>query len=125
MYGAVTGRPRDMGFFDAVATRNGVELQAATEIALTKIDCLSGMADLKICVAYEGQHPENPIWPQTASLTPVYEQMQSWSEDISGCRTFDSLPIAAQNYVTRIEELMGVPVNMVSVGPEREQMIIR
>lgn len=124
-YGAVTGRPRDMGFFDAVATRNGVELQAATEIALTKIDCLSGMADLKICVAYEGQHPENPIWPQTASLTPVYEQMQSWNEDISGCRTFDSLPIAAQNYVTRIEALMGVPVSMVSVGPEREQMIIR
>ena len=124
-YGAVTGRPRDMGYFDAVATRNGIELQAATEIALTKIDCLSGMKDLKICVAYDGDHSENPIWPQTAALSPVYENMQPWDEDITGCRTFDSLPIAAQQYVERIEALMGVPITMVSVGPEREQMIIR
>ncbi|MFK3873004.1 adenylosuccinate synthase [Pseudoalteromonas rhizosphaerae] len=124
-YGAVTGRPRDMGYFDAVATRNGVELQAATEIALTKIDCLSGMKDLKICVGYAGDHSENPIWPQTAALTPIYESMPAWDEDITGCRTFDSLPAAAQHYVERIEALMGVPVSMVSVGPEREQMIIR
>ena len=124
-YGAVTGRPRDMGYFDAVATRNGVELQAATEIALTKIDCLSGMADLKICTSYAGEHTENPIWPQTAALSPVYENMQAWDEDITGCRTFESLPTAAQAYVLRIEELMGVPVSMVSVGPEREQMILR
>lgn len=124
-YGAVTGRPRDMGYFDAVATRNGVELQAATEIALTKIDCLSGMADLKICTSYAGEHTENPIWPQTAALSPVYENMQAWQEDITGCRTFESLPKAAQAYVLRIEELMGVPVSMVSVGPEREQMILR
>ncbi|MFK3860441.1 adenylosuccinate synthase [Pseudoalteromonas rhizosphaerae] len=124
-YGAVTGRPRDMGYFDAVATRNGVELQAATEIALTKIDCLSGMKDLKICVGYAGNHSENPIWPQTAALTPIYESMPAWDEDITGCRTFDSLPAAAQHYVERIEALMGVPVSMVSVGPEREQMIIR
>ncbi|WP_300174762.1 adenylosuccinate synthetase [uncultured Aliivibrio sp.] len=124
-YGAVTGRPRDMGYFDAVATRNGIELQAATEIALTKIDCLSGMADLKICTSYAGEHTENPIWPQTAALSPVYENMEAWQEDITGCRTFESLPKAAQAYVLRIEELMGVRVSMVSVGPEREQMIIR
>lgn len=124
-YGAVTGRPRDMGYFDAVATRNGVELQAATEIALTKIDCLSGMKDLKICIGYAGDHSENPIWPQTAALTPIYESMPAWDEDITGCRTFDSLPAAAQHYVERIEALIGVPVSMVSVGPEREQMIIR
>ena len=124
-YGAVTGRPRDMGYFDAVATRNGVELQAATEIALTKIDCLSGMKDLKICVGYAGDHSENPIWPQTAALTPIYESMPAWDEDITDCRTFDSLPAAAQHYVERIEVLMGVPVSMVSVAPEREQMIIR
>ena len=124
-FGATTGRPRDMGYFDAVATRNGVELQAATEIALTKIDCLTGMKDLKICVAYNGEHTENPIWPQTASLTAVYEQMTGWEEDITGCRTFESLPKGAQEYVLRIEELMGVPVKMVSVGPERDQMILR
>jgi len=124
-YGATTGRPRDMGYFDAVATRNGIELQAATEIALTKIDCLTGMTDLKICVSYEGEHTQNPIWPQTAALSPVYEEMQGWSEDITGCRTFESLPEAAQHYVLRIEALMGVPISMVSVGPERDQMILR
>ncbi|MDV5168162.1 adenylosuccinate synthase [Photobacterium rosenbergii] len=124
-FGATTGRPRDMGYFDAVATKNGVELQAATEIALTKVDCLSGLSDLKICVAYDGDHSENPIWPQTASLAPVYEQMEGWSEDITGCRKFEELPKAAQDYVLRIEELMGVPVKMVSVGPGREQMIMR
>lgn len=124
-YGATTGRPRDMGYFDAVATRNGVELQAATEIALTKIDCLTGMSDLKICVAYTGEHTENPIWPQTAALTPIYENMQTWSEDITTCRTFESLPVAAQAYVLRIEALMGVAISMVSVGPERDQMILR
>ncbi|ELM6621792.1 adenylosuccinate synthase [Vibrio fluvialis] len=124
-YGAVTGRPRDMGYFDAVATRNGVELQAATEVALTKLDCLSGMQDLKICVSYAGEHSENPIWPQTSALAPVYEQMEGWNEDITGCRTFESLPLAAQHYVQRVEELMGVPVKMISVGPERAQMILR
>ncbi|SMY34427.1 Adenylosuccinate synthetase [Photobacterium malacitanum] len=124
-FGATTGRPRDMGYFDAVATRNGIELQAATEIALTKIDCLSGMKDLKICVAYNGDHTENPIWPQTASLTAVYEQMMGWDEDITGCRKFEELPQGAQQYILRIEELMGVPVKMVSVGPERDQMILR
>ncbi|NAW58045.1 MULTISPECIES: adenylosuccinate synthase [unclassified Vibrio] len=124
-FGATTGRPRDMGYFDAVATKNGVELQAATEIALTKVDCLTGLKDLKICVAYNGEHSENPIWPQTAALSPVYEQMESWSEDITACRKFEDLPVAAQKYVLRIEELMGVPVKMVSVGPGREQMIVR
>ncbi|MDO6498626.1 adenylosuccinate synthase [Photobacterium sanguinicancri] len=124
-FGATTGRPRDMGYFDAVATRNGVEIQAATEIALTKVDCLSGLTDLKICVGYDGDNSENPIWPQTASLAPVYEQMEGWNEDITSCRKFEELPKAAQAYVLRIEELMGVPVKMVSVGPGREQMIMR
>lgn len=124
-FGATTGRPRDMGYFDAVATKNGVELQAATEIALTKVDCLTGLIDLKICVGYEGEHSENPIWPQTAALAPIYETMESWSEDITGCRKFEQLPVAAQHYVLRIEQLMGVPVKMVSVGPGREQMIMR
>ena len=111
--------------FDAVATKQGLEIQAANEIALTKLDCLSGMPDLKICVAYEGANTENPIWPQTAGLKPVYESMEAWSEDISHIRKFEDLPKAAQHYVLRIEALLGVPVPMVSVGPGREQMILR
>ncbi|MFM5687767.1 adenylosuccinate synthetase, partial [Aeromonas caviae] len=73
----------------------------------------------------EGAHTENPIWLQTAALKPVYEQMESWSEDITGCRTFEELPRAAQQYVLRIEALLGVPVPMVSVGPGRDEMILR
>ena len=78
-----------------------------TEVALTKLDCLSGMPDLKICVAYEGANTENPIWPQTAGLKPVYESMEAWSEDISHIRKFEDLPKAAQHYVLRIEALLG------------------
>jgi adenylosuccinate synthase len=84
-FGATTGRPRDMGYFDAVATRNGVELQAATEIALTKIDCLSGLADLKICVAYAGEHTENPIWPQTAALERRHHRLPYLRKPAGGC----------------------------------------
>ena len=124
-FGATTGRPRDIGYFDAVATKQGLEIQAANEIALTKLDCLSGMPDLKICVAYEGANTENPIWPQTAGLKPVYESMEAWSEDISHIRKFEDLPKAAQHYVLRIEALLGVPVPMVSVGPGRDEMILR
>ena len=117
-FGATTGRPRDVGYFDAVATKNGVELQAATEVALTKLDCLTGLPDLKICVAYEGAPPRTRSGRRPPPLTPVYEKMESWSEDISGCRTFAELPRAAQDYALRIEALLGVLVpGMVSVGP--------
>ena len=124
-YGATTGRPRDLGHFDAVATKNGIELQAATEVALTKIDCLTGLSELKICVGYTGEHSDNPIWPQTTELAPIYEQMESWHEDITGCRKFEELPEAARRYILRIEALMGIPITMISVGPQRDQMIIR
>lgn len=124
-YGATTGRPRDLGYFDAVATKNGIELQAATEVALTKIDCLTGLSELKICVGYTGEHSDNPIWPQTTELAPIYEQMESWHEDITGCRKFEELPEAARRYILRIEALMEIPITMISVGPQRDQMIIR
>ncbi|MCY9846297.1 adenylosuccinate synthetase [Vibrio caribbeanicus] len=124
-YGATTGRPRDLGYFDAMATKNGIELQAATEVALTKIDCLTGLSELKICVGYTGEHSDNPIWPQTTELTPIYEQMESWHEDITGCRKFEELPEAARRYILRIEALMEIPITMISVGPQRDQMIIR
>ena len=91
-------------------------LQAATEIALTKIDCLSGMKDLKICVAYAGDQIEKPDLATNRSTKPCLRRHARSGMSITGSRTFDSLPIAAQHYVECIEALMGVPISMVSVG---------
>jgi len=124
-FGAVTGRPRDIGHFDAVATARGARLQGATEIALTKLDCLSDLGTLKLACAYRHQNTDNPLWPQTQTLQPIYETLPSWSGDITHIRNFAELPPAAQNYVLRIEQLVGLPVTMISVGPERGQMILR
>lgn len=127
-YGAATGRPRRIGHFDAVASRYGVSLQAATEIALTKLDTLSGVDNLKICVAYQIDGATVSEFPHTSLLSkavPIYIEMPGWDEDISHIRSFEKLPNAAREYVLKIETLMNIPIRMVSVGPEREQMIIR
>jgi adenylosuccinate synthase len=127
-YGTATGRPRRLGHFDALASRFGAEVQGATKLALTKLDSLSGQPSLKICTAY--QHAGRTIseFPLNAVLehaTPVYEQLEGWSEEITGCRRFEELPAAAQRYVLRIEELVGRPIHYVSVGPSRDQMVLR
>ncbi len=127
-YGAKTGRPRRIGYFDAVATAYGTMLQGANEIVVTCLDVLSGMGDLKICTGYEieGKRKNNfPIYPELLNAKPVYEQMPGWDEDITGVRNFDRLPENAKRYVSRIEELIGVDVRYISVGPEREDLIVR
>ncbi len=127
-FGATTGRPRRIGPFDAVASRYGCKIQGATSLALTKLDNLSGEQELKICTAYMVNGKEIEQFPMGAELeaaTPVYETMQGWSEDVSTMRTWDELPKAAQDYVLRIEELMGVSIDYVSVGPERDALITR
>ena len=125
-YGATTGRPRRVGWFDAVATRYGCQVQGATEVALTILDALGYLDEIPICTSYviDGEITTdfpNPVKVERAK--PVYEELPGWKCSISGARTFTELPQNAQFYVRRIEELIEVPIKWVSVGPEREAMI--
>ena len=127
-YGAKTGRPRRVGAIDLVATRYGVEVQAATEIALTKLDVLSYMEKIPVCVRYSINGEETDRFPFPAAMNeakPVIEYVPGWQCDISGVRAWDELPKAAQDYVLLIEKAIGCPITYVSVGPERDSIIIR
>lgn len=127
-YGAKTGRPRRVGPIDLVATRYGVEVQAATEIALTKLDVLSNMARIPLCTAYQLNGEKTDRFPFPAALAdarPVIDYVDGWCCDISGARTWEELPTAAQDYVLFIEKAIGCPITYVSVGPERESIILR
>jgi adenylosuccinate synthase len=125
-YGATTGRPRRIGHFDAVASKYGCMVQGATSVAITKLDTLSGWGTLKICTHYEINGDEINTFPLNhlqEKAKPIYIEMPGWEEDISKCRSFSELPVAAQNYVLKIEELVGCPIQYISVGPEREALI--
>ncbi len=127
-YGAATGRPRTIGHFDAVATRYGAWAQGTTAVALTKLDSLSGRRTLKICTRYHWDGKVYEQFPLNAVLeeaTPEYVEMPGWDEDISGVRHFDRLPQTAQDYVLAVEQAIGRPIRYVSVGPEREALIVR
>ena len=127
-YGAKTGRPRRVGPIDLVATRYGVEVQAATAIALTKLDVLSDLAEIPLCVRYEidGQETEEFPFPSLLEeAKPVMETMPGWQRDISACRTWEELPEEARAYVLRIEQAIGCPITYISVGPERNSIILR
>lgn len=126
-FGTTTGRPRRCGWLDVVMLRYAVSVNGFSEMMLTKLDILSGLDELKLAVAYEidGQRYEYP--PVTNELLlrakPIYEILPGWREDISGCREFSQLPLAAQRYVERVAALCDVPINSVSVGPERDQLV--
>jgi adenylosuccinate synthase len=125
-YGATTGRPRRVGWFDAVATRYGCRVQGATEVALTLLDVLGYLDEIPICTAYEIDGQITEAFPEPPALDrarPVYERLPGWRCDISGVRAFDELPRNAQAYVRRIKALLGVPIKYISVGPRREAMI--
>ncbi|MBW4085033.1 adenylosuccinate synthase [Paenibacillus sp. S150] len=125
-YGATTGRPRRMGWFDAVATRYGCMLQGATEIALTNLDVLGYRDTIPVCVAYELNGIQTQEFPAAEELNqakPVYMELQGWKEDISGVRCFEDLPELARQYVLTLEELIGVPIKWISYGPRREQLM--
>ncbi len=127
-YGAKTGRPRRVGAMDIVATRYGVEMQAATEIALTKLDVLSGMDKIPVCAAYMLDGRETTDFPFPTVLenaVPVIRFFDGWKQDISSCKSWDELPKAAQDYVSFIEEGIHCPITYISVGPERDSIIIR
>jgi len=125
-FGAATGRPRRVGGFDVVASRYGVEMQGATELALTKLDILSYMETIPVCVAYEinGKRTTRFSTDDTLSVAkPIYEYLPGFKVDISGCRSVLDLPQAALSYIQYIEKMMGCPIKYVSVGAKREDYI--
>lgn len=127
-YGATTGRPRRVGWFDAVASRYGVRMQGATEVALTVIDVLGYLDELKICVGYEIDGKVTRDFPVTAMLKkakPVYETFPGWKCDIRGIRSFYDLPENCIKYIDFIEKELDAPITMISNGPGREDIIYR
>lgn len=126
-FGTTTGRPRRVGWLDIVLLRYAVRINGLTELALTKLDILTGLDSLKICTAYraEGEtHYDLPFGPSDLSpFEPIYEELPGWEVDLRGIRRWESLPLQARAYIQRIEELCSVPVGLVSVGPERSQVV--
>ncbi|WP_439950912.1 adenylosuccinate synthase [Desulfatitalea tepidiphila] len=127
-FGATTGRRRRCGWLDTVILNNAVRLNGLTGIAITKLDVLGGLKELKICTAYryKGQTLEN--FPASLKMLgecePIYETLDGWDEDISTIGEYDRLPIKVKQYLKRIEKLTGVPIQIVSVGPQRDQTIV-
>ena len=127
-YGATTGRPRRVGWFDAVATRYGCRIQGATEVALGLLDVLGYLDEIPICTAYEIDGRSTREFPVPAFLEqakPVCETLPGWKCDISAARSWEALPHQAQRYIERIEALIGVPIHLISVGPHRDAVIRR
>ena len=127
-FGATTGRPRRVGWFDCVATRYGIECQGATKVIMTAIDCLSYLDEIKVCTAYEVDGEIINDFPTTAVLKkckPVFTTLKGWHCDIRGIKNYDELPDEAKAYVEFIEKQLGHKIDMVSNGPEREAIIYR
>ena len=127
-FGATTGRPRRVGWFDAVATRYGCRIQGATQVALTVVDALGCWDELKICVGYEldGEVVKDfPVTTKLAKCKPVYKTLKGWGCDIRGIKDYDKLPAECREYIEAIEKEIGVPITMVSNGPGRDEIIYR
>ena len=129
-FGATTGRKRRCGWLDGVVARDAVRLNGVTGLAITKLDVLSGQSTLKLATEYDRDGGRVSVMPaninQAARVTPCYEEIQGWQEEIDGITDFDALPTAAQDYIKRIEEFTGVKAAIVSVGPDRkETMLLR
>ena len=128
-YGATTGRARDVGWFDAVATRYGVQVQGATQVVLTNLDVLGYLPEIPVCVAYETADGERishfPATPTLMGCKPVYERLPGWQCDIRGIGAWEELPENCRRYVEFIERACGAPIRMVSNGPRRDEIIYR
>lgn len=127
-FGATTGRPRRMGWFDAVASRYGVQIQGSTEVALTVLDVLGYLDELHICVGYEidGKVTKDfPTTPELEKAKPVYKTLPGWKCEIRGIKNYEDLPENCKKYIETIEEEIGVPITMVSNGPGRDEIIKR
>ena len=127
-FGATTGRPRRVGWYDAVASKYGCRMQGATGVALTVLDALGYLDEIKVCVGYEidGKVTTDfPVTPLLKKAKPVYETLPGWKCDIRGIKEYDQLPEACKNYVDFIERHIEAPITMVSNGPEREAILYR
>jgi adenylosuccinate synthase len=127
-YGATTGRPRRMGWFDVVATKYGCQAQGATEAVLTAIDVLGYLDRIPVCVGYEIDGVTTdifPVSPKLAGAKPVLDYLPGWKCNLRGIRKFEDLPAEARDYVLFIEKRIGVPITMVSNGPNRDEIIFR
>ena len=124
-YGTTTGRPRRVGWFDSVVMRHSRRVSGLTNLSLNSIDVLTGLDEVKICVAYDLDGERIDYYPASLETlqrcTPIYETLPGWSEDITGVRHLDDLPETAKNYVRRVSELVGVKISTFSVGPGRDQ----
>ena len=127
-YGTTTGRPRRCGWFDGVLANYSAKLNGMDSIELTRLDTLSGFEEIKICTAYEidGQIVNSPpaTFDELNSSKAIYEDFAGWQEDVSEARKFNDLPKNAQIFINKIASLTDVPIDMISVGPKREQAII-
>lgn len=127
-FGTVTGRPRRCGWFDAALLRRSRQINGVSGLCLTKLDVLDGLETLKICTGYQLDGKIVDIFPvgaeDAARCMPIYEEISGWSESTVGAKSIDALPLNARRYIKRIEELVGVPIDMVSTGPDREETIV-
>ena len=128
-FGATTGRKRRTGWFDAVAMKRAVQINSITGFCLTKLDVLDGLETLQICVGYKDKDGNVKDVPPMAAdgydlVTPVYEEMPGWSDNTFGVTDYDSLPQAAKDYIARLEVITGVPVDIISTGPDRNETIV-
>ena len=129
-YGVTTGRPRRCGWFDAVIMRHAVRVNGLTALAINKFDTLADLPVLKVCTAYvtaDGKtYKDFPVTlEELAECKPVYEEIEGYTGDISGCKSFEELPEKCRAYITRLEELCGCPITIIGVGPGREDVIFR
>lgn len=128
-FGVTTGRPRRCGWFDAVVVRYSTIVNGMTDLCITKLDILDKLEEIKVCVGYNYKGEVINQFPSTleklAECTPVYETLPGWLEDTTKCRKFEELPENAQKYILHLEELVGIPVSMIAVGPDREETIVR
>jgi adenylosuccinate synthase len=124
-FGATTGRPRRCGWFDATLVRHAVMVNGLTSLALTKLDVLSGMGELRICTSYAGLEDVPAGAAALNAVQPVYETLPGWERSLDGVQDYNALPPEAQGYVARIEELLGVPISLIGTGPGRDDVIVR
>ena len=127
-FGTVTGRPRRCGWFDAALLKRSVQINGVTGMCFTKLDVLDGLESLRICTGYKLHGKTIDIFPvgaeDAAACEPIYEEMPGWKESTVGAKSLDVLPANARAYIDRIEKLVGVPIDMISTGPDREETIV-